>query len=259
MSDSKKTLFTTTVSTDSDRGPVFRGYSVIDLFEKGYRMEDLAFLILVGRLPSWEEARIAKAIMMMVVDNGPCVSGALNSIVAARAAVPISSALCAGLVTIGPRFGGASTAAAELFDKAVNQGIAPQDYSQFVLAETGDKRIPGFGHPKFNLDNPDQRVRFLSKLAHELLGKTAVISFAMQVEEILTTKKSNLILNIDGMIGATLLDIGVPEHVIDAFFIWPRALGFLGHICDQHGEKLLRLDPDMVNFQLEEVRESPER
>jgi len=44
---------------------------------------------------------------MMCADHGPCVSGAHNSIVTARAGKDVVSSLVSGLLTIGPRFGGA--------------------------------------------------------------------------------------------------------------------------------------------------------
>ncbi len=44
---------------------------------------------------------------MMCADHGPCVSGAHNSIITARAGKDIVSCLVSGLLTIGPRFGGA--------------------------------------------------------------------------------------------------------------------------------------------------------
>lgn len=44
---------------------------------------------------------------MLCADHGPCVSGAHNSIVTSRAGKDLVSSLVSGLLTIGPRFGGA--------------------------------------------------------------------------------------------------------------------------------------------------------
>ena len=51
----------------------------------------------------------------VTADHGPAVSGAHNTIVTARAGKDLVSALCSGLLTIGPRFGGALDKAAEMF------------------------------------------------------------------------------------------------------------------------------------------------
>jgi ATP citrate (pro-S)-lyase len=44
---------------------------------------------------------------MLCADHGPCVSGAHNAIVTSRAGKDLVSCLVSGLLTIGPRFGGA--------------------------------------------------------------------------------------------------------------------------------------------------------
>ena len=46
-------------------------------------------------------------VVLLTADHGPAVSGAHNSIVAARAGKDLISSLVSGLLTIGPRFGGA--------------------------------------------------------------------------------------------------------------------------------------------------------
>ena len=52
-------------------------------------------------------AEYIEMILETVADHGPCVSGAHNAIVAARAGKDVVSSLASGLLTIGPRFGGA--------------------------------------------------------------------------------------------------------------------------------------------------------
>ena len=57
--------------------------------------------------------------VVLCADHGPCVSGAHNTIVTARAGKDIISCLVSGLLTIGPRFGGAIDDAARCFQAAV--------------------------------------------------------------------------------------------------------------------------------------------
>ncbi len=52
---------------------------------------------------------------MLCADHGPCVSGAHNAIVTSRAGKDLVSCLVSGLLTIGPRFGGAIDDAARCF------------------------------------------------------------------------------------------------------------------------------------------------
>jgi len=48
----------------------------------------------------------------VLADHGPAVSGAHNTIVTARAGKNLVDSVCAGLLTVGDRFGGAITGAA---------------------------------------------------------------------------------------------------------------------------------------------------
>lgn len=54
------------------------------------------------RLPSYA-AKFIELVLQISADHGPCVSGAHNTIVAARAGKDLISSLCSGLLTIGPR------------------------------------------------------------------------------------------------------------------------------------------------------------
>eukprot|EP00983_Pelagomonas_calceolata_P053486 1143307-Pelagomonas_calceolata.AAC.6 len=63
--------------------------------------------------------------VMMCADHGPCVSGAHNTIVTSRAGKDIVSSLVSGLLTIGPRFGGAIDDAARKLAHSYNPLAKP--------------------------------------------------------------------------------------------------------------------------------------
>ena len=90
-------------------------------------------------------------ILQLTADHGPAVSGAHNCIITARAGKDLVSSLvrrapltppptayyciltslipCArsGLLTIGPRFGGAIDGAVVMFSDALDKGLSPQE------------------------------------------------------------------------------------------------------------------------------------
>lgn len=68
-------------------------------------------------------------VLTITADHGPAVSGAHNCIVTSRAGKDLISSLCSGLLTIGPRFGGALDESAAQFAGAYDAGISP---AQFV-------------------------------------------------------------------------------------------------------------------------------
>ncbi|HUC87028.1 MAG TPA: citrate/2-methylcitrate synthase, partial [Candidatus Saccharimonadales bacterium] len=194
-----------------------------------------------------------------LVDHGPYVSGAVNTIVTARAGRDLVSSLAAGLLTIGPRFGGAINQAADIWLDGVQRDISPVTLVEQFAA---DKRyIAGIGHRKYRMDSPDPRVAKLLAFAHDLENRPYT-DFAQGVEAVTVHKKGNLILNVDGAIAAVLLDLlaetegYTPEQLaalvdaefFNALFVLSRSVGFIAHFLDQKrlDEGLLRLSEDDV-------------
>jgi citrate synthase len=193
------------------------------------------------------------------VDHGPYVSGALNTIVSARAGRDLVSSLSTGLLTIGPRFGGAVNEAAKNWLAGVIDGKSASSYVEEFAAK--GEYIQGIGHKKYRIDMPDPRVAEFKAYA-EKLEKKRFTNFAMDVEKVTTEKKGNLILNIDGVIAAVLLDYLsekegysdeqlkelVKQEFFNALFVLSRSVGFIAHFLDQKrlDEGLLRLSEDDV-------------
>lgn len=195
-------------------------------------------------------------VLRLLVDHGPYVSGALNTIVSARAGKDLVSSLASGLLTIGPRFGGAINGAADAWLTGVLSG---GDAKAFIKGQSGV--IQGIGHKKYRIDLPDPRV---SALANFSIGSGRYLSFARDVETITAGKKANLILNVDGVIAAVLLDLLETElgyepeklrelvdiEFFNALFVLSRSVGFVSHYLDQrrHDEGLFRMTPDDIRY-----------
>lgn len=195
-------------------------------------------------------------VLRLLVDHGPYVSGALNTIVSARAGKDLVSSLASGLLTIGPRFGGAINGAADAWLTGVLSG---GDAKAFIRSQSGI--IQGIGHKKYRIDMPDPRVAALAGFNAE---GGRYLSFARSVEGITTGKKANLILNVDGAIAAVLLDLLESElgyepeklrelvdiEFFNALFVLSRSVGFTAHYLDQrrHDEGLFRMTPDDIRY-----------
>jgi ATP citrate (pro-S)-lyase len=94
------------------------------------------------RLPDYA-CKFVEMSLMVTADHGPAVSGAHNTIVAARAGKDLVSSLCSGLLTIGDRFGGALDGAARMFSEAYDAGLAPRDFVNSMRKQ--HKLIMGIG------------------------------------------------------------------------------------------------------------------
>ncbi len=206
-------------------------------------------------------ADFTRQVFELLIDHGPHVSGAVNTMITARAGKDLVDSLCAGLLTIGPRFGGAMNAAAETWWEGVKNNEAPR-----VLVDRYNKNqklIPGIGHKKYRLGFPDPRVQLLEQFVVKL-AKHPAWDFANGVAEVTTQKRGNLILNVDGAVAALLLDILVQEEgytdkeiaelltmeFFNTFFIIPRSIGLLAHALDQkrRDEGLFRMPENLIHM-----------
>ncbi len=212
---------------------------------------------------SRETAAFAELIFAQLIDHGPHVSGAVNTMITTRAGRDLSSALATGVLTVGDRFGGAINGAAQIWHDAVSRGITADD----LVTDYSQQRryILGIGHRKYSVYKPDPRVQALIEHGKNVLRETPHLDFALSVETITAKKRANLILNVDGVISALFTDYLIAKEdftakdiaeLIDiefynALFLIPRSVGFVGNYLDQKriDEGLFRLgDKDSYNF-----------
>jgi len=225
----------------------------------------LSLLWFRRRLPAYA-TKFIEMVLMVSADHGPAVSGAHNTIVAARAGKDLVSALTSGLLTIGPRFGGALDEAAEMFKSAVDDGVTPADF--VVSMRKQNKLIMGIGHKIRTLQNPDMRVQLVKEYAKKHFASTPVLDFALAVEQITTKKKPTLILNVDGCIAACFVDLLrgcgafneqseadelIANGCLNGLFVCGRSIGFIGHFLDQKRLKqgLYRHPWDDISYQVD--------
>ena len=179
-------------------------------------------------------------ILCLVADHGPCVSGALNTIITTRANKDLVSSLCSGLLTIGSEFGGAINQAAKNFFYALKNKTSVGDF----IKQHGV--ISGYGHKYKTADDGDMRVTLLQNYVNDNLTCKYAIQYARQVESVLLKKRNTLILNVDGMIGCSIIDflrgdnftdmeiIDILQNdILNGLFVTGRTIGFIGHHIDQ--------------------------
>ncbi len=252
-------LIRTTISDDRGEEPRYRGYAASELCEKGYGMEDVIGLLWNKKLPTKEESEIIKRIIMISADHGPAVSGAYGAILGACAGIDMPQAVSAGMTMIGPRFGGAVTNAGKYFQMGAKD--FPNDIPGFLAwMKKNVGPVPGIGHRVKSLKNPDKRVKYLiSYVKNETTLHTPCLDYALEVEKVTTAKKDNLILNVDGTMGAILMDLGFPIHSLNGFFVLARTIGMIGHWIDQNEQnsRLIRLYDYLINYAVEDEKEVP--
>ena len=262
--------FICTISDDRGDEATYAGYPISSVAtpDTGFGIGDVISLLwFKKRYPKWATEYI-ETVIKTVADHGPAVSGAHNAKVTARAGKDVISSLVTGLLTIGPRFGGAIDDAARYFKYANDNGMTPAEFIDYMKRE--GKTISGIGHRIKSVRNPDLRVSGLKKFAHENFPATPLLDFALEVEKLTTSKKDNLILNVDGTIGILMVDmwraLGYAEDEIDgfidagalnAFFVVGRSIGFIGHVLDEKrlGMPMYRHPMDDILYNVEKAEE----
>jgi citrate synthase len=237
--------FTSTIADERGEELTYAGLPVSEVIERGLGVGGVIGLLWFKReLPGWC-CRFIELVLQVAADHGPAVSGAHSTIVAARAGKDLVSSVASGLLTIGPRFGGAIDGAARVFQHAVRTA---QPASELVAAmRARNEPIPGIGHLAKSVTNPDRRVELLKDFAAKHFAATPHLEYALAVERLTTAKRDNLILNVDGCIGVLFLDLlhssklFAPEEideivdggVLNGMFLLARTIGLVGHYMDQ--------------------------
>ncbi len=262
--------FICTISDDRGEEATYAGYPISSVAtpDTGKGIGDVVSLLWFKKVyPKWA-TQFIETVMKTVADHGPAVSGAHNAKVTARAGKSVVEALVTGLLTIGPRFGGAIDGAAKYFKYADDNNLTPAQFLSYMKKQ--GIPIPGIGHRIKSLRNPDLRVEGLKKFAKEFFPDTPLLKYALEVEQLTTSKKDNLILNVDGTIGILMVDmwraLGYSEKEIDefiesgtlnAFFIVGRSIGFIGHILDEKrlGMPMYRHPMDDILYDVQKAEE----
>jgi ATP-citrate lyase alpha-subunit len=262
--------FICTISDDRGEEAHYCGYPISSVAtpDTGFTVGDvMSILWFKKRYPRWA-VDFLETVLKTVADHGPAVSGAHNAKVTARAGKDVISSLIAGLLTIGPRFGGAIDGAAKYFKHAGDNNMTPAEFLTYMKNQ--GVPIPGIGHRIKSLKNPDLRVEGLKKFAKANFPSTPLLDYALTVEQLTTSKKENLILNVDGTIGILMVDmwrsLGYEDDEIDvfieagalnAFFILGRSIGFIGHILDEKRLAMPMYRHPMTDI-LYDVKKAPE-
>ncbi len=258
----KPTHITSTISDDRGEEPTYNNVPLSQLVEQNASIGNIiGHLWFKKELPEYF-TQFLDLCIKLTADHGPAVSGAHNAIVASRAGKDVISSLCSGLLTIGPRFGGATDAACRYFKQAVDAQTSPQQFIQEMKQQ--NIPIPGIGHRTKSKKNPDKRVAILTTFAKENIPQTPHLTYTLQVEQLTLQKTENLILNVDGCMAAVFLDALTSsqafseeeiEQIIsigymNGLFALARSIGIIGHIFDQKrlGERLYRHDPSDILY-----------
>ncbi len=112
---------------------------------------------------------------------------------------------------------------------------------------TDSLAVPGIGHRVKSRNNPDLRVELVKDFVKSNFPKCEMLDYAIAVETVTTSKKDNLILNVDGCVAVCFVDLlrncgafsseeaedYLSMGVLNGLFVLGRSIGLIAHYLDQ--------------------------
>jgi len=184
-----------------------------------------------------KHSRMIEAMIVASVDHGVTPPSAQATIIAASTRAPFEVAVAQGVGAITDVHGGAGAKAARFFNecmvKAKEENIdvaqAMRELMRTYIEE--GKRIEGLGH-RIHTKDPRRDVlwNFASQtgVAGEHVRLSKMISAIFE-----QVRGMSLPINVDGVIGAIVADMGLDPVMTKAFFIYGRIAGLSAHYFEE--------------------------
>lgn len=221
------------------------------IYIRGYRIEDLIgrvswgeaiFLVLAGRFPAEQEARMIEAIMVSVVDHGVRPPSTVAAVTVANTGAGLSSAVAAGILAINEYHGGAIESAMHAISRAVDlrqsESLTEDEAAEAIIRayRKEGKRVSGFGH-RFHSSDP--RVTKLFEIAESLKIAGKYVSQARAIERVFVERfNKKLPMNADGAIAAILCELKFPPVAANGLFMASRIVGLIAHVIEEKERNL---------------------
>jgi citryl-CoA lyase len=242
----------TSITQIKDGKEIIRGKKLEDLVKK-YTFAQSIFLLLTGRLPKKNEAKMFDALLISAIDHGPGTASALTARVSASAQNDIHASLAAGILGFGRRHGMATKEAMEFFTIFSLSGKLFQEKSLEVSQvvsdfKTAKLRLAGYGHRVLTKDHRSTTLLSIAK-KEKIFGEACRTALAFE-KELSKQSSKPLPLNVDGAMAAILCDMGfTPEQGVSVFLV-ARVPGLLAQICEEVEQDggLHRLDESEIEF-----------
>ncbi|HEX6440267.1 MAG TPA: citryl-CoA lyase [Candidatus Binatia bacterium] len=214
-----------------------RGYDLNKELVGKITFTDMTSLMLRGRLPTPNEAKMLDALLVILVEHGM-----VSHVIAARlvyhcAPEAIQAAVAAALCGAGSVHLGSSEWSAKMLTEALPNESENRDLEQIATNIFDDysnrkQRIPGIGHRTHAEGDP--RAETLFGIAKENGIYGSYCELLQKLSEVASQRRKRLIpVNVTGAIAAIALDMGFPWQITKAFALIGRTLGVMGHIAEE--------------------------
>ena len=241
MTEAKRRLKSGMGSSTADR-IVVRGHDLVEDLIGKVSLGDMAFLELMGRLPSRQESTVFNSLAVTLVEHGMTPSAIAARLTYYGAPESLQGAVAAGLLGIGDRFGGSVEDAARTLQEALAGAHSSPDLTALareIVATHKDRKAPiaGLGHPIHKPIDPRTPKLFAIAAENGFSGRFVQLMQEISAEASRSYGRE-LPVNATGAIGAIASELDIPWRVSRGLAVLARAIGLVGHIQEELNEPL---------------------
>lgn len=204
------------------------------------------YFIVTGRLPTSTQARVFDAALLILMDHGLTPSALVARLVADSNPEDIQIPLAAGILMVGNKYAGTMGGMGLLLAEGMAHAGDKRAWALDVVRryKQSKRRLPGFGHPDYvGTDPRATRLIEVAKVAGvegRYLDLLQILSEAVDAEA-----NKHIVLNVTGVLGAVLHEIGFPVEAMRSVAVVGRCAGLVAHVQE---EKESPSVPDIWGF-----------
>jgi citrate synthase len=220
----------------SDRITV-RGYDLPSEILGKVNLGDMAFLEIMGRLPTEGESAVFNAVTVTLVEHGVTPSALAARLTYMGAPEALQGAIAAGILGVGTVFVGTVEGAGRMLKDSIGDAETEDELAAIAsrvvtsARERGEK-IFGLGHPVHKPIDPRTERLFEIAAEHGFHGRYVRL-IELIVAEARSQSGKALPLNATGAIGALLCELDFPIEVARGLGVAARAIGLIGHLREE--------------------------
>lgn len=223
-----------------------RNYALTDIIRNASAVETM-FLLLAGRRPDARESKIVDAVLACCAEHGFVNTASVAGRYVMSGSGQLPAALAAGILAFGQYTGTAHLTAIMLADLAGGDqhSVTDEALDDYIAAMRARREvIPGFGHPLHKETDPrEAALRDVAEATGFSSPNTELLDRVGEAIERCMGRK--LVLNVDGLIGSLLMDMGLDPDSIFAVNILGAMPGIAAHAIEERTQGIrLRVPPE---------------
>ncbi|MHA2203576.1 MAG: citrate/2-methylcitrate synthase [Candidatus Hodarchaeales archaeon] len=212
--------------------------SILENIDINQPFSHVIYQVLTGQsVIDRKKAGVLEAMIVASVDHGVTPPSAQATIIAATVRAAYEVAVAQGVSAITDVHGGAGTKAAQFFQKCTalakekNIELSEAVHENVSIYMKEGKRIQGLGH-RYHTRDPRRDVLWI-KAKHAGIANECVEISKIITDIFKRVRGINLPINVDGVIGAIIADMGLDPTLAKAVFIYGRIAGLSAHYFEE--------------------------